>query len=111
VARPQKADLLVNCTSVGLASGAVEPSATGQPELNQLGLTFDQVGEYPHVIDLVYRAGSTELLAAARAHGARVLDGLELLVAQGALSFELWTGTQPPLEAMRAAARAGAPSS
>jgi shikimate dehydrogenase len=57
------------------------------------------------VVDLVYRAGSTELLAAAQEHGARVLDGLEMLVAQGALSFELWTGRAAPLEVMRRAAR------
>ena len=54
---------------------------------------------------MVYRAGSTQLLAAAREHGAGTLDGLEILVAQGALSFELWTGRQAPLEVMRQAAR------
>jgi shikimate dehydrogenase len=100
------ADLLVNCTSVGLhGGGAVQRSATDGDALNQLGLTFDQVGEYPYVVDFVYRSGSTQLLAAAMAHGARTLDGLELLVAQGALSLELWTGRQAPLEVMRRAAR------
>jgi shikimate dehydrogenase len=100
------ADLLVNCTSVGLdAADGVERSATQQEALNQLGLTFDQVGKYSYVADLVYRSGSTQLLAAATSHGARTLDGLDVLVAQGALSFELWTGRQPPLDVMRAAAR------
>ena len=56
-------------------------------------------------MDLVYRAGSTQLLGAAEAHGLRTLDGLEILVAQGALSFELWTGRQPPIEVMRRAVR------
>jgi shikimate dehydrogenase len=103
VAEP--ADLLVNCTSVGLQTGAaVERSATEAEGLNQLGLTFDQVGEYSYVVDLVYRSGSTQLLAAARAHGARTLDGLEILVAQGALSFELWTGRKAPVQVMRRAA-------
>jgi shikimate dehydrogenase len=100
------ADLLVNCTSVGLQAGAgVERSATEAEALNQLGLTFDQVGEYSNVVDLVYRSGPTPLLAAAAAHGARTVDGLEVLVAQGALSFELWTGRAAPLEVMRRAVR------
>jgi shikimate dehydrogenase len=103
---PVPADLLVNCTSVGLqATADVQRSATDGEALNQLGLTFDQVGEYSHVVDLVYRPGSTPLLAAAAAHGARTVDGLEVLVEQGALSFELWTGRAAPLEVMRRAAR------
>jgi shikimate dehydrogenase len=113
VPRPEPADLLVNCTAVGLRapqaeSGGetgVEPSATEIEELNQLGLSFDLVGNYAYVVDLVYRPGSTGLLAAARRHGLRTLDGLEVLVAQGALSFELWTGRPAPLEVMRRAAR------
>jgi shikimate dehydrogenase len=106
VREPHAADLLVNCTSVGLAAGdGLERSASEDEALNQLGLTFDQVGEYSHVVDLVYRPESTRLLAAARAHGARAVDGLEVLVAQGALSFELWTGRQAPLGIMRRAAR------
>jgi shikimate dehydrogenase len=101
-----QADLLVNCTSVGLQSTAgVERSASEDEALNQLGLTFDQVGKYSYVVDFVYRSGSTQLLTAARAHGAGTVDGLELLVAQGALSFELWTGRKPSLELMRRAAR------
>jgi shikimate 5-dehydrogenase len=83
----------------------LERSATEPEELNQLGLTFDQVGEYSYVVDMVYRSGLTPLLAVAREHGARTLDGLEILVAQGALSFELWTGRTAPLEVMRGAAR------
>jgi shikimate dehydrogenase len=114
VAEPLIADLLLNCTSVGLSRPApaskgesgVEPSATDAAELNQLGLTFDLVGEYSYVIDLVYGSGPTALLAAARRAGVRALDGLEVLVAQGALSFEIWTGRSAPLEVMRRAASA-----
>ncbi len=107
VSMPRPADVLVNCTPVGLSAPAgVQRSATDREALNQLGITFDQVGEYSYVVDLAYSAGSTQLLAAARAHGARTVDGLEILVAQGALSLELWTGRSPPLELMRAAARA-----
>lgn len=98
IASPEPADLLVNCTAVGL-----QPAAD---ELAQLGLTRTSVGDYPLVVDLVYRTGTTELLSAAQAHGARVLDGLEVLVCQGALSFELWTGREAPREAMLGAARA-----
>ena len=111
VERPQPAELLVNCTSVGLAAepseNPVEPSASGHPALNQLQLTFDQVGRYPHVIDLAYRPGGTPLLAAARAHGVHAVDGLDVLAAQGALSLELWTGRRAPHELMRRAAGAG----
>jgi shikimate dehydrogenase len=124
---PGAADVLVNCTSVGLAdegsaaqgserpipsgdagSGGdpavrLERSATQGCALNQVRVTFDQVGGYGHVVDFVYRKGTTPLLAAARAHGARTTDGLELLLAQGALSFEAWTGRAAPREVMRAA--------
>ena len=103
VSSPEPADLLVNCTSVGLE---VERSASEDGALNQLGLTFEKLGEYPYVADLVYRPGSTPLLAAAAAHGARTLDGIEILVAQGALSFELWTGRRAPVDVMGDAARA-----
>jgi shikimate dehydrogenase len=61
------------------------------------------------VVDLAYRAdgGDTALVAAARAAGcATVVDGLEVLVRQGAASFELWTGRGAPVDVMRAAVRA-----
>lgn len=101
VARPGAADVLVNCTAVGLQRSAKETTES----LQELGLLHDQVNEYPHVVDLVYRDTTTPLLAAARAAGARTVDGLEILVAQGALSFELWTGRQAPREVMLRAAR------
>ncbi len=95
------ADLLVNCTSVGL-------DASGQT-FKVLPLTADALGAYATVADLVYHAdGDTELLASAREKGARTVDGLEILVGQGALSFEAWTGQPAPLDVMRKAAR-GAP--
>lgn len=103
VEAPRSADLLVNCTSVGLG---LERSASEDRGLNQLGLPGDQVGEYSYVADLVYRSASTPLLAAAAAAGAHTIDGLEILVAQGALSFSLWTSREAPLEVMLDAARA-----
>jgi shikimate dehydrogenase len=120
---PAPADLLINCTSVGLGGepggeprdaagpeapgGAVQPSASALSALNQLALTFDGLAEYRYVVDMVYRAGSTPLLSAARAQGSVTVDGLELLVAQGAISLELWTGRPAPVQTMRAAARDG----
>jgi shikimate dehydrogenase len=55
------------------------------------------------LIDLPYPATATAV-AAAR-HGARVVDGLEVLIAQGAAAFELWTGVPAPVDVMRAAVR------
>jgi shikimate dehydrogenase len=114
VSEPVAADLLVNCTSVGLERSApsaesgspgIPDSASDAAQLNQLGLDADQVGRYRNVFDLVYSDADTALLRAARAAGARTVDGIEMLVQQGALSFELWTKQAPPLEVMRAAAR------
>jgi shikimate dehydrogenase len=59
------------------------------------------VGPGQILVDLPYPESATA--DAARAAGARVLDGLEVLVAQGAASFELWTGTPAPVEVMRRA--------
>ena len=98
VAAPVPADVLVNCTSVGLT----DPSST----FKNLPLRADSVGEYACVVDLVYRAGGTVLAQEARRRGSQVIDGLEILVQQGALSFEGWTGRGAPLQVMqRSAAR------
>ena len=62
------------------------------------------------VVDLAYRADGrpTALVAAARAAGCvLVVDGLEVLVRQGAASFERWTGVPAPVDVMRAAVREG----
>jgi shikimate dehydrogenase len=91
------AELLVNCTSVGLA----DPSST----FKDLPVSADALGEYACVVDLVYREGGTGLLREARRRGSRAIDGIEVLVHQGALSFERWTGRAAPLEVMRRAAR------
>jgi shikimate dehydrogenase len=96
VEEPERADIVINCTSVGLH----DPGAT----FKALPLRADELGAGSLVVDMVYRAGGTHLLEAARTRGARVLDGLEILVAQGAASFERWTGMEAPREAMRVAA-------
>ena len=96
-AHAASADVLVNCTSVGL----VDPSAT----FNHLPLAPDDLTTYATVVDLVYRPGGTALLAAAARRGVATVDGLEVLVQQGALSLRLWTGRQAPVAAMRSAVR------
>jgi shikimate dehydrogenase len=92
----ERADIVVNCTSVGLQ----DPEAT----FKALPVGADELGAGSLVVDMVYRAGGTRFLEAARTRGARVVDGLEILVAQGAASFERWTGMEAPREAMREAA-------
>ena len=95
VEEPAPAEIVVNCTSVGLA----DRDAT----FKALPLQADSLGAGSCVVDMVYRDGGTRLLEAARTRGADVIDGLEILVAQGAASFERWTGRTAPREAMRAA--------
>jgi shikimate dehydrogenase len=57
-------------------------------------------------VDMAYLVdGDTAFVAAARAAGCEVVDGLELLVRQGAASFERWTGREAPVDAMRTAVR------
>jgi shikimate dehydrogenase len=106
VPEPVEADLLVNATSVGL-----DPAATEEEALRALGLSaVSRQLSAATVVDLVYRAGGepTPLATWATRAGARVVDGLEVLVRQGARSFALWTGREAPLVAMREAARSGA---
>jgi shikimate dehydrogenase len=79
---PGDADLLINATPV-------------RDEI------LVELGPGQTLVDLPYPESATA--AAARAAGARVLDGLEVLVAQGAASFELWTGVPAPVEVMRRA--------
>jgi len=55
------------------------------------------------VVDLVYKPRETAVLAAARSLGLTCVDGLGMLLHQGAMAFELWTHTPAPLEIMRAA--------
>lgn len=89
-------DLIVNTTSVGL--GGEDPFAELPLEVS--GFVPGQL-----VVDVVYGEGAGALLTAAEAAGATTIDGLEILVRQGALSLEIWTGREAPLDVMRAAAR------
>jgi shikimate dehydrogenase len=76
-----------------------DPAAT----FKALPLQADSLIAGSCVVDMVYLDGGTRLLEAARTRGADVVDGLEILIAQGAASFERWTGRTAPRQAMRAA--------
>lgn len=93
---PSGYELIVNTTSVGMR---------GENPFEELPLTLAGFAPGQTVVDMVYDSGPTALLAAAEAAGATTVDGVEVLVRQGALSFRIWTGREPPLGAMRAAAR------
>jgi shikimate dehydrogenase len=90
-------------------SGEWPPDATGCDLIVNATPIRDQVLVEVHagqtVVDLAYGPEQTALIAAARAAGCVVVDGHEALVRQGAASFRLWTGLEPPLEAMRNAVR------
>ena len=97
----EPADILVNCTTVGL-DGC---SGGSGDRLTSLPLAVDDLREYACLVDLVYSERPTALLLAARERGLETVDGLEILVRQGARSFTLWTGRGAPLAAMRRGAR------
>jgi shikimate dehydrogenase len=97
-------DLLVNCTTIGLAQASERPPE--ESDLKALPVDADAIQRRHTVVDLVYGSHDTALVAIARDRGARIVDGLEILVRQGAASLRIWTGLEPPLEPMREAARA-----
>jgi shikimate dehydrogenase len=86
------ADLLVNATPVGLRVG---------DEVLLVDIDLLQAGAF--VMDMVFNSSQTRLLGAAHARGCHALNGLAMLLYQGALAFELWTGRAAPVEPMRAA--------
>ena len=89
------ADLIVNCTTVGMSHG---PDEQGSP------FSREQIPTTVLVNDLVYNPLETPLLREAAAAGASRLGGIHMLVYQGADSFEMWTGQPAPVEVMLEAA-------
>ena len=84
------ADILVNATSVGMSpDSGVSPVPT---HLIKSGLV---------VVDIVYNPVRTKLLQDTAAAGAVTVEGLDMLVWQGALAFEKWTGEKPPFGLMK----------
>jgi shikimate dehydrogenase len=88
--------LIVNTTSVGLH---------GEDPFEHLPLTAADLHAGQVVFDAVYGPEPSALLAAAAAAGATTIEGLEMLVQQGAISLRIWTGEEPSIEAMRTGAR------
>ena len=85
------AEVLVNTTSVGM-----HPHSDALPPVS-----VDALHPGLFVADLIYNPQETRLLAAAREHGCRTQNGVEMLVRQGAVSFTQWTGVEPPVALMR----------
>ena len=88
IERAKEADLIVNCTPVGMKE-------TDPVLLPEECFNASQV-----VYDLIYNPEKTVLLKIAEKRGARVLNGMGMLVYQGALAFEKWTGEKPDTEVM-----------
>lgn len=90
IAVPGSTHILVNATSVGLF-----PNVDQKPEINYDTITADMV-----VTDVIFNDPNSLFLRAAAAHGAHTINGLGMLVNQGALNFTLWTGEEAPLAVM-----------
>ncbi len=91
----QSADLIVNCTTMGMTHGPDEGSSP---------LLSAQIPTGALINDLVYNPRETPLLREAERAGARTLGGIHMLVHQGASSFEMWTGQPAPIPVMLEAA-------
>ena len=90
----ERADVLINATMVGM-----------RPRAGQTLVTSSMMHPGLVVNDIVYEPLETRLLREARRAGATIIDGLGMLVHQGALAFEIWTGRRAPIKVMEAAVR------
>ena len=91
-------ELIVNCTAIGMRD---------EDPFDQLPLDAERLERGVVLVDLVYAGSESRLVQEARRRGATAVEGLEVLVRQGADSLQIWTGLDPPLDVMRKAARAG----
>jgi shikimate dehydrogenase len=85
-----KADILVNTTSVGM-----------NPDIDKTPVPAGLLKPGLIVFDIVYNPVQTRLLKEAEAAGAKTINGLDMLVWQGAMAFEKWTGQKAPLDLMK----------
>lgn len=88
----QDSDILINATSVGM-----------KPHPEQTPVPIELLRSNLAVMDIVYNPLETKLARDAKALGAKVVSGVEMLIYQGAASFEIWTGKSAPVEVMRKA--------
>ena len=86
-------DILVNATSVGM-----------HPDVNRSPVPSDLLRRDLCVMDIIYNPLETKLVTDAKAVGAKVVLGLEMLLYQGAVAFEIWTNCPAPVEVMKEAA-------
>ena len=86
----EKTDILVNATSMGMS-----------PNIDETPVTADLLKPGLIVYDIVYNPAKTRLLREAEAVGAKTIGGVDMLVWQGALAFEKWTGRKAPVELMK----------
>ena len=101
---PHPRSLIINATPVGMHVDGVEAGRAGQEDASPL--TAEVLARYAadtFVFDMVYNPIQTRLLCQAWLLGLRAVNGLPMLLHQGALAFNLWTKQPAPLEVMRAA--------
>ena len=92
---PFETDILVNTTPLGTKGDAVDESIALADQLSGVKLVYD----------LVYNPAQTRLLSEANLAGVPAINGLEMLIAQGAKQFEIWTGEAAPVAAMAVAVK------
>ena len=85
----READIIINATSIGMK------------ETDTPLFLYDYISDRHLVCDIVYKPIETKLLKEASARGARILNGLGMLIYQGSLSFKIWTGHEMPVEIVR----------
>lgn len=90
-----EAEILINATPVGM-----------EPHSEEIPVAPELLSRFRLVMDIVYRPLRTRLLREARARGCEVVDGLRMLIHQGAAQFTLWTGRPAPVAVMAEAAYA-----
>lgn len=89
---PQDCDILVNATSIGLYPDPAKPD-----------IDYDNLTKQMIVSDVIPNPPQTAFLNEAAKRGARTLDGLGMLVYQGAIAFKMWTGKEAPTDVMKRA--------
>ncbi|MBA1340861.1 MAG: Shikimate dehydrogenase (NADP(+)) [ANME-2 cluster archaeon] len=90
----ENADIIINTTSMGM-----------HPDTDRTLVTADMMHTGQVIFDIVYSPLETRLLREAKKAGAITIDGIRMLILQGAESFRIWTGIEPPVGVMEQAVR------